>query len=142
MKLLCLDNFRQLDCGPGQWSKLGDYFYLLSTDTATWLGARDKCQNLNGTLAAIKDNSIKDFVYNMVGSKDAYIGGYKIGAKSTAKTGWKWLDGSPWTWGSDNFWARSQVGRWSAQPDADGTKLTIHQGTFPPPQVSDEGPDI
>ena len=102
------DNPSLLDCGPGDWSTLGDYSFLVSTGTATWPAAQEASQIMDGTLAAISDSSMKSFVYSLLSSNTAWIGAFRPPGGSNVKDGWQWDDGTPW--GTFNDWEPGQPG--------------------------------
>ena len=69
----------------------------MSSGTASWSGAQEACQRINGTLAIISNDDVKSFVRTLVASTySAWIGAFRPPGGSNPKIGWEWEDGTPW----------------------------------------------
>jgi hypothetical protein len=104
---------------PIQWAGNGHYYEIFffgpSSSYQTWEQSKVDAANrsylgLPGTLATLTSQAENDFVYNNliklwndIGVKDFWIGGYQLPDQPTTAAGWQWVTGEAWgytNWGT------------------------------------------
>ena len=92
--------FFLLDCGPGEWTTIGEYSYNLSAKTATWNDARLQCQSIDASQAKITTVSFMKNLLKSSVSTNYWIGGHSPPGRANLQSGWRWDDDSPFSFSS------------------------------------------
>ena len=92
--------FFLLDCGPGEWTTIGEYSYSLSANTATWNDARLQCQSIDASQAKITTVSFMKNLLKSSVSTNYWIGGHSPPGRANLQSGWRWDDDSPFSFSS------------------------------------------
>lgn len=79
---------------PKHWSYLAGYCYFFSNDTATWLNARQRCQETGGDLVKVSSDAQNAFVASRYSSARCLTDGTWLGLRRNPNnlSQWVWLD--------------------------------------------------
>ncbi|XP_055360843.1 C-type lectin domain family 4 member M-like [Betta splendens] len=88
---------------PAGWRRFGCSCYLLSSQSGPWTDGRDDCRSRDAHLVVI-DSSKEQWFISRFTNQDAWIGLSDRDQEGT----WTWIDGTPLTSTSAQFWGTNQ----------------------------------
>ncbi|XP_023816081.1 CD209 antigen-like protein A isoform X2 [Oryzias latipes] len=84
---------------PEGWKRFGNSCYYKSTEEKTWIDSRSFCQFVGSDLVVVNSKEEQEFVSALNQNAESWIG--LFAERSSDKSEWKWVDGSPLT---ETFW--------------------------------------
>ncbi|XP_055361241.1 CD209 antigen-like protein C isoform X2 [Betta splendens] len=94
---------KQKKACPDGWRRFGCSCYLLSSQSGPWTDGRDDCRSRDAHLVVIDSSKEQTFVSGIT-KKAAWIGLSDRDQEGT----WTWIDGTPLTSTSAQFWGTDQ----------------------------------
>ncbi|KAM4724964.1 uncharacterized protein FYW61_013240 [Anableps anableps] len=82
---------------PDGWTRFGSSCYFKSKETKTWSESRKHCQGRGADLVIINSEAEQDFVSQLNGNGESWIGLQTTWIEGKNTYDWQWVDGSPLT---------------------------------------------
>ncbi|XP_028993473.1 C-type lectin domain family 4 member M-like [Betta splendens] len=106
---------------PAGWKMFGCSCYLLSSQSGPWTDGRDDCRSRDAHLVVI-DSSKEQMFLSGFTNQDAWIGL----SDRDQEGNWTWIDGTPLTSTSAQFWWTNQPDNTGPTGDEDCAKIIAH----------------
>ena len=81
------------------WKTIGDYSYQVQAQSASWDDVHGICHDINGTLAPLNDNKVKEYAFQILNHHPHVWSG---ALRQEGSSDWTMFDGSPFP--GDLFW--------------------------------------